>query len=42
VLFRSEIGGGDYLELHEVMLDGTRILLNDVADGGSAVFAPAP
>ncbi len=37
-----EIGGGDYLELHEVMLDGTRILLNDVADGGSAVFAPAP
>jgi hypothetical protein len=33
--------GGAALELHEVMLDGTRILLNDVANGGSAVFAPA-
>jgi hypothetical protein len=36
-----EIGGGAYLELHEVSLDGTRVLLNDVANGGSAVFAPA-
>lgn len=36
-----EGGGGSSLELHEVLLDGTRILLNDVAHGGSAVFAPA-
>lgn len=36
-----EGGGGSSLELHEVLLDGTRILLNDVANGGSAVFAPA-
>lgn len=36
-----EVGGGAYLELHEVSIDGTRILLNDVANGGSAVFAPA-
>jgi hypothetical protein len=35
-------GGGAEFELHEVLLDDTRILLNDVADGGSAVFAPAP
>jgi len=35
-----EGGGGAGLELHEVFLDGTRILLNDVANGGSAVFAP--
>jgi hypothetical protein len=37
-----ERGGGAALELHEVLADGTRILLNDVAKGGSAVFAPAP
>jgi hypothetical protein len=37
-----EGGGGASIELHEVLLDGTRILLNDVANGGSAVFAPAP
>ena len=37
-----EGGGGASIELHEVFLDGTRILLNDVANGGSAVFAPAP
>ncbi len=37
-----EGGGGSSLELHEVLLNGTRILLNDVANGGSAVFAPAP
>lgn len=36
-----EVGGGAYLELHEVGLEGTRVLLNDVANGGSAVFAPA-
>jgi len=35
-----EGGGGAHLELHEV-IDGTRILMNDVANGGSAVFAPA-
>jgi len=34
-----EGGGGANLELHEVFLDGTRILLNDVANSGSAVFA---
>jgi hypothetical protein len=32
--------GGASLELHEVLPDGTRILLNDVANGGSAVFTP--
>jgi hypothetical protein len=37
-----EGGGGASLELHEVLADGTRILLNDVADGGSEVYAPAP
>ncbi len=37
-----EGGGGSSIELHEVLLDGTRLLLNDVANGGSAVFAPAP
>jgi hypothetical protein len=37
-----EGGGGSSLELHEVLLDGTRLLLNDVANGGSAVYAPAP
>lgn len=36
-----EGGGGAHLELHEIFMDGTRILLNDVANGGSAVFAPA-
>jgi len=35
-------GGGASIELHEIFMDGTRILLNDVAKGGSAVFAPAP
>ena len=35
-----EGGGGASFELQEVFLDGTRILLNDVANGGSAVFAP--
>jgi hypothetical protein len=37
-----EGGGGASIELHEILLDGTRLLLNDVANGGSAVFAPAP
>ena len=36
-----EGGGGSSLELHEILADGTRLLLNDVAKGGSAVFAPA-
>jgi hypothetical protein len=36
-----EGGGGSSLELHEILMDGTRLLLNDVANGGSAVFAPA-
>jgi hypothetical protein len=35
-----ERGGGASLELHEILADGTRLLLNDVANGGSAVFAP--
>jgi len=35
-----EGGGGASIELHEIV-GGTRILLNDVANGGSAVFAPA-
>ena len=30
-------GGGTVIELHEVLMDGARILLNDVANGGSAV-----
>ena len=34
-----EGSGGASFELQEVV-DGTRILLNDVANGGSAVFAP--
>jgi hypothetical protein len=37
-----EGGGGASVELHEILADGTRILLNDVANGGSAVFAPVP
>jgi hypothetical protein len=42
VRYREGTGGG-YLELHEVLLDsGTHVLLNDVANGGPAVFAPAP
>ena len=36
-----EGGGGASIELHEIFMDGTGILLNDVANGGSAVFAPA-
>jgi hypothetical protein len=31
--------GGGSIELHQVLLDGTRILLNDVAHGGVEVFA---
>ncbi|MBL7189924.1 MAG: LamG domain-containing protein, partial [Phycisphaerae bacterium] len=37
-----EGGGGSSVELHEILADGTRLLLNDVANGGSAVFAPGP
>lgn len=36
-----EGGGGAALELHEIFADGTRILLNDTANGGSTVYAPA-
>ncbi|TKJ38869.1 MAG: hypothetical protein CEE38_04000 [Planctomycetes bacterium B3_Pla] len=36
-----EGGGGASVELHEILADGTRLLLNDVANGGSAVFAAA-
>ncbi len=37
-----EGSGGGALELHEVLADGTRILLGDVANGGSPVFVPEP
>jgi hypothetical protein len=37
-----EIGGGASLELHEVLMNGTRILLGDVAAGGSQVVVPEP
>jgi hypothetical protein len=37
-----EQGGGADLELYEVLLDGTRILLNDLNGGGSAVYVPEP
>lgn len=36
-----EGGGGASLELHEILADGTRLLLNDVANGGSPVYVPA-
>ena len=35
-------GGDTVIELHEVLMEGAHILLNDVANGGSAVSAPAP
>jgi len=38
-----EGGGGASLELHEVLLDGTHVLLGDVANGGSPVYqVPEP
>lgn len=37
-----EGGGGASLELHEVLPDGTRILLGDTARGGSPVYVPEP
>jgi hypothetical protein len=37
-----EQGGGSDLELYEVFSDGTRILLNDLNGGGSAVYVPEP
>ena len=37
-----EGGGGANLELHEVLADGTRILLGDTAAGGSPVVIPEP
>jgi len=38
----EERGGGAGFELHEILADGTRILLGDVAAGGSPVFVPEP
>lgn len=37
-----EGGGGASLELSEVLANGTRILLGDVAAGGSPVYVPEP
>ncbi len=37
-----ERSGGASIELHQVLLNGTRILMNDVANGGAEVVAPAP
>lgn len=37
-----EGGGGAALELHEILPDGTRILLGDTARGGSPVYVPEP
>jgi hypothetical protein len=34
-----ERSGGASVELHQILLDGTRILMNDVAHGGAEVFA---
>jgi hypothetical protein len=34
--------GGGNIELHQILLDGTRILMNDVANGAAEVVAPAP
>jgi len=43
LLARSmEGGGGAALELHEVLANGLRILLGDVARGGSPVYVPEP
>jgi hypothetical protein len=37
-----EGGGGASLELHEILANGTRILLGDTAAGGSPVVIPEP
>jgi hypothetical protein len=37
-----EGGGGASLELSEVLANGTRVLLGDVANGASAVYVPEP
>lgn len=37
-----EGGGGANLELHQVLLDGSRILLGDVDAGGAPVYVPEP
>jgi hypothetical protein len=37
-----ERGGGASVELHQILLDGTRLLMNDVANGAAEVYAPAP
>jgi hypothetical protein len=34
--------GGGSIELHQILLNGTRLLMNDVANGGAEVVAPAP
>jgi hypothetical protein len=36
-----ERGGGASVELHQILLDGTRLLMNDVANGAAEVYAPA-
>ena len=37
-----ELGGGAYLEIYEFLPDGSMVLLNDVANGASAVYIPEP
>jgi len=37
-----EGGGGASLELTEILASGARVLLGDVANGGSAVYVPEP
>lgn len=37
-----EGGGGSSLEISEVLANGTRVLLGDVANGASAVYVPEP
>jgi hypothetical protein len=36
-----ERGGGASVELHQILIDGTRLLMNDVANGAAEVYAPA-
>jgi hypothetical protein len=36
-----ECTGGASVELHQILLDGTRLLMNDVANGAAEVYAPA-
>jgi hypothetical protein len=37
-----ERSGGASVELHQILMNGTRLLMNDVANGGAEVVAPAP